>query len=41
MTVKYDITIPDKIIKALGFKESEVASEIKKELAVYFFQRGG
>ncbi len=39
MTVKYDITIPDKIIKALGFKESEVGSEIKKELAVYFFQR--
>lgn len=30
MTVKYDITIPDKIIKALGFKESEVGSEIKK-----------
>ncbi len=39
MTTTYDLTIPEKIIRALGFKESEVEFALKKELAVYFFQR--
>lgn len=39
MTVKYSIEIPEKIIKTLGFKENEVGKTLKKELAVYFFQR--
>lgn len=39
MLVKYDIEIPEKIIKTLGLKENEVGQTIKRELAVYFFQR--
>lgn len=39
MIVKCDLMIPEKIIKALGFKESEVVPALKKELSVYFFQR--
>lgn len=39
MSVKYSIEIPEKIIKTLGFKESEMGATLKKELAAYFFQR--
>ena len=39
MLIKYNIEIPEKIIRTLGFKESEVSATLKKELAVHFFQR--
>lgn len=39
MLVKCEITLPENIIKTLGFRESEVGPALKKELAVYFFQR--
>lgn len=35
MSVKYSIEIPEKIIKTLGFKESEMGATLKKELAAY------
>ncbi|MBI4681236.1 MAG: UPF0175 family protein [Nitrospirae bacterium] len=38
-TVKCEITLPEKIIKVLGLRESEAGSAIKRELAVYLFQR--
>ena len=40
MLVKYEITIPDNIIQALGIKGSETELALKKELAAYFFQNG-
>lgn len=39
MLVKLEIALPEKIIKALGLGEKEAGSALKKELAVYFFQR--
>jgi len=39
MQLKYEITIPEKVAKVLGLKDSEAGSYLKKELAVYFFQR--
>jgi len=39
MAIKCEILVPEKIVKALGFRESETGSKLKKELAVYFFQR--
>ncbi len=37
MPIKYDIEIPERVIKALGLRESEVSETLKKELSVYFF----
>ncbi|MGQ9817940.1 MAG: UPF0175 family protein [bacterium] len=37
--MKYEITIPEKVAKLLGLTESETGSSLKRELAVYFFQR--
>ena len=39
MTVKLEITLPENIIEALGVGESEINSVLKRELAVYFFER--
>jgi len=39
MVNKYEIEIPNQIIRALGIVDNEVPYTIKKELAVYFFQR--
>lgn len=39
VSIKCDLTLPEKVIKALGLEEQEIASTLKKELAVYFFQR--
>lgn len=39
MSVRYDIDIPENVIKMLGLRESEVGEVMKKELAAYFFQR--
>ncbi len=39
MLVKCEITLPENIVKALGFREREVSNALKKELAVYFFER--
>jgi predicted HTH domain antitoxin len=39
MPVKCEITLPDKILIALGLREEEIGDALKKELAVYFFQR--
>ena len=39
MSVKFEMTLPDAIVGALGLRESETAHAIKKELAVHFFQR--
>lgn len=39
MSVKFELTLPEKIITALGYRESETGSAIKRELAVSFFQR--
>ena len=39
MPVKCDIEIPEKVIKALGLRESEVSEMIKRELSAYFFER--
>jgi len=35
----YKVNIPTQVIQALGFTDANVAQEIKKELAVNFFQR--
>ncbi|MCF6152549.1 MAG: UPF0175 family protein [Candidatus Kuenenia stuttgartiensis] len=39
MPIKYDIEIPERVIKALGLRESEVSETLKKELSVYFFEK--
>lgn len=39
MPVKFELTLPEKIVNALGYRESETGSAIKRELAVSFFQR--
>ena len=37
--VKLEITLPEEVIKALGVSEKEVSSLLKRELAVYFFEK--
>ncbi len=37
---KYYIEIPEDTIRALGIPKKEVNSTIKKELAVYLFEKG-
>ncbi|HLC15039.1 MAG TPA: UPF0175 family protein [Thermodesulfovibrionia bacterium] len=39
MVVNCDLNLPVNIVKALGLSEDEIACTLKKELAVYFFQR--
>lgn len=39
MLVKCEITLPENIVKALGFREREVSDVLKKVLAVSFFER--
>lgn len=39
MPVKFEISLPEKVIGTLGIAESEVGSSLKKELAVTFFHR--
>jgi predicted HTH domain antitoxin len=39
MLSKYEIEIPDQVVRALGLMDREVADSIKKELAIYYFQR--
>jgi predicted HTH domain antitoxin len=39
MLVKFEMSLPEKVLKALGLRESEAESGFKKEMAVYFFQR--
>ena len=39
MLNKYEIEIPPQVVRALGLMDKEVVDTIKKELAVYYFQR--
>lgn len=39
MDIKCEITFPEVIVKTLGYKENEVNQEIKKELAIHFFEK--
>jgi predicted HTH domain antitoxin len=39
MPVKCDMEIPEKVIKTLGLRESEVSEMFKKELSAYFFEK--
>jgi predicted HTH domain antitoxin len=39
MLNKYEIEIPNQVVRALGLMDKDVVNTIKKELAVYFFQR--
>jgi predicted HTH domain antitoxin len=39
MLNKYEIEIPGQVIRALGLMDKDVVDTLKKELAVYFFQR--
>lgn len=39
MPVKFELMLPEKIVTALGYRESETGGAIKRELAVSFFQR--
>lgn len=39
MPVKCDIEIPEKVIKTLGLRESEISEMIKRELSAYFFEK--
>lgn len=39
MLNKYEIEIPNQVVRALGLLDKDVGNTIKKELAVYFFQR--
>jgi predicted HTH domain antitoxin len=39
MLNKYEIEIPNQVVRALGLIDKEVVDAIKKELAVYYFQR--
>jgi predicted HTH domain antitoxin len=35
---KYEIEIPDQVVRALGLMDKDVVNTIKKELAVHLFQ---
>lgn len=37
--ISFNISFPETAIKALGYRESEAGVSLKKEMAVYFFQR--
>ncbi|MBU1290819.1 UPF0175 family protein [bacterium] len=39
MTVRCDIEIPEKVVRTLGLRESEISEMLKKELSAYFFER--
>ncbi len=39
MSFRCDIEIPEKVIKMLGFRESEISELLKRELSAYFFER--
>ena len=39
MLVKFEISLPEKVIGTLGIAESEVGSSFKKELAITYFNR--
>jgi len=39
MPVRYDIEVPEKVIKTLGLRESEVSEMLKRELSAYFFEK--
>ena len=39
MLNKYEIEIPNQVVRALGLLDKDVGDTMKKELAVYFFQR--
>lgn len=39
MLNKYEIEIPKQVVRALGLPDRDVVHMMKKELAVYFFQR--
>lgn len=39
MLNRYEIEIPGQVIRALGLMDKDVGDTLKKELAVYFFQR--
>ena len=39
MMINCNISIPQSTLRALGYKESETGVQLKKEMAVYFFQR--
>jgi predicted HTH domain antitoxin len=36
---KYEIEIPDQVVRALGLMDKDVVNTIKKELAVHLFHR--
>jgi predicted HTH domain antitoxin len=39
MPVRCDIEIPEKVIRTLGLRESEISEMLKKELSAYFFEK--
>lgn len=39
MHVKCDIEIPEKVIKMLGLRKSEINERLKRELSAYFFEK--
>lgn len=39
MSVKCDIEIPEKVLKTLGLRESEINEAVKRELSAYFFEK--
>jgi predicted HTH domain antitoxin len=39
MLNKYEIEIPNQVVRALGLMDRDVVHTLKKELAVYFFQQ--
>jgi predicted HTH domain antitoxin len=39
MLNKYEIEIPGQVVRALGLMDKDVVDTLKKELAVYYFER--
>lgn len=39
MPVRYNIEVPEKVVKTLGLRESEANEMLKIELSAYFFEK--
>jgi predicted HTH domain antitoxin len=40
MEMKFEISIPEKIVKVLGYRKEGMSDALKRDLAAYFFEKG-
>lgn len=39
MEMKCEISVPEKIVKVLGYRKESMSDALKRDLAVYFFEK--